>query len=374
MFVKIINCEPSLYENDIDRLDAIDSFLEAHGKRNHIVYCPKKTSKDIIDCGFFGVKQKKYAEDMRIYKNEFGSLKNTLKLKLIVDFKLENEDIKSQLDNDYIIMTSSYHFLLKSSFKNNCIFLAEDKSDCEFYSLIAKTICQKYQGRFLEVKLNFLEGGGSRTHKKYEEIINNKDFSICIIDNDKKHPFGAEGDTSKSFCSDRGQRGYAINQECIVLDVHEAECLIPDRILESASDPSKVDIVDKIKELDKKSGYQFRVYFDHKNGFRLDQGLNLDKRYKEKFWLSIFEHEKNYKFKPCIESKTCVNNTIIECQYCIKIEGLGEKILVQSIEKMKKTHLRTIYENSSPNIKSNWKEIGTKLINWGCAPNLPAVR
>ncbi|KJF92354.1 hypothetical protein [Photobacterium angustum] len=374
MFVEIINCKPSMYENDIDRLDAIESFLDAHGKRKHIIYCTKNTCEEIIDCGLFGIRQKKFADDLYNYKREFGSIRNIFKLKLVVDFELDRKVINSHLVNDNLIMTASYHYLLKSSFKNNCIFLAEDQSDCDFYFLIAKTICHRYQGGSIGIKLHHLEGGGSRTHKKYEEIIKNEEFSICIVDNDKKHPLGKEGDTSKSFSLNRNQRGYALNQECIVLDVHEAECLIPDSILESVSDPSKIDIIDKIRNSDKKSDYQFRVYFDHKNGFRLDQGLQLDKLYKENFWQSIFQHDQAYKSKPCIENKTCINNTNLECKSCIEIYGLGEKILVQSIEKMEKIHLRSIYENSTPIIKTKWKEIGTKLINWGCSPNLPAVR
>lgn len=288
MFVKIIHCSPASYHTDLNRQKAVHSFLEAHGERKHIVHCKKSICKELISCHFYGDLHKKYASDLLEMKSEIGSLKSAFDVTLTIDFSLDDEHIDSIVDRNSLVIVSSYHYLLKDSFKSKCTFLAEDESDCEFYTLIANTIAHKNYGKGIRVSFNNLEGGGARTHKKYVKMLKENHFGICIVDNDKKHPNGGEGDTSRVFKATQSQRGYALNQECVVLDFHEAESIIPHEVLECIIDPCKIDVLDKISLLDESSGYQFRRFFDHKNGFTLEQGWKLDTRYQQHFWGHFF--------------------------------------------------------------------------------------
>ncbi|MGD1334223.1 hypothetical protein ACP6H1_17445 [Vibrio harveyi] len=375
MFVKIINCSPTEYKTSLDRQKAIHSFLEAHGERKHIVHCKKSICEELISCHFYGDLHKKYASDLLDMKNEIGTFKSAFNVTLTVDFSFENEHIESTVSNNSLNILSSYHYLLKDTFKGKCTFLAEDESDCEFYTLIANTVAHKNFGKGITVSLNNLEGGGARTHKKYIKMLNENHFGICIVDNDKKHPSGAEGGTSRVFKPTQGQRGYAVNQECFVLDFHEAESIIPHEVLECIVDPSKIDALDSINRHDESSEYQFRRFFDHKQGLTLDKGWELDSRYQLNFWNQFFSQDRMYQSKPCRFTNACINDSnTVECQSCIKIEGLGDKILVDSVEKMGEVHLRRVYSRLTPHIKSCWDEIGFKLINWGCTLSLAPIK
>lgn len=372
MFVKIKNCYPVQYTHDLERLRAIQSFLEAHGEQKHIIYCKKAVCNDVINNISFGAIHQKYASNLLEYKNEIGTLKQTFKVVLSIFFDSDEEYIKGELNDNVFEITASYHFLLRDSFKNKCIFLAEDESDCDFYTLIAKTVSNIQLGNKISISFNKLEGGGSRTHKKYVNMLSNNDFGICIVDNDKKHPSGSEGDTSKAFKPTLNQRGFAVNQECIVLDFHEAESIIPHEILSVVIDQSKVDTLDKMKNNDQDSSYQFRRYFDHKNGIELSKGWDLDNRYNKSFWQPFFSKERFYQTKPCRKTSRCVDKT--QCNSCIKIDGLGDKILVDSISQMEKVHLRSVYNRLTPQIQSQWDYVGQKLIDWGCILHIPSIK
>ncbi|PHN84395.1 hypothetical protein CSB62_18310 [Vibrio splendidus] len=375
MFVKIINCHPDKYSTSLDRQKAIHCFLEAHGERNHIIHCKKTICEELISSQLYGDLHKKYASDLLDMKSEIGTLKSAFKVSLTVDFSLEDEQIESTENGKSLAIRSSYHYLLKDSFIRKCTFLAEDESDCEFYSLIANTIAHKSYGKGVCVTFNNLEGGGARTHRKYVKMLTENHFGICIVDNDKKHPDGAEGNTSRVFKVTQRQRGYALNQECVVLDFHEAESIIPHEILEHIVDPSKIDALDAISRHDESSDYQFRRFFDHKNGFTLEQGYKLDTRYRKSFWKQFFSQDRMYQGKPCRFNSLCVNGAgEIECQTCIKIDGLSDKVLVDSVERMSEVHLRQVYSRLTPHIQSQWDEIGHKLINWGCALSLAPIK
>ncbi|MDA0107809.1 hypothetical protein OH456_06625 [Vibrio sp. La 4.2.2] len=375
MFVKIINCFPAQYSSNLDRQKAVHSFLEAHGERNHIVNCKKAICEELISCDLYGNLHKKYASDLLEMKRELGSLKSAFDVQLTIDFSLEDDHISSTVNSQSLDIIASYHYLLKSSFKGKCTFLAEDESDCEFYTLIANTIAPIKYGKGVFVKFNNLEGGGARTHKKYVKMLKEHQFGICIVDNDKKHPNGAEGSTSKVFKDTQNQRGYAINQECVVLDFHEAESIIPGVVLKHIVDPSKIDTLDLIERHDSSSNYQFRRFFDHKKGFTLEQGWKLDALYQHSFWKQFFSDDRRYHTKPCRRTSSCINDTHnSECDFCIKIEGLGDKILVDSVQKMRGIHLRPVYSQLTPHIQSQWDSIGRTLINWGCSPLLASVK
>ncbi|ULN66918.1 hypothetical protein MID13_17515 [Vibrio gigantis] len=375
MFVRITNCSPLDYATDIERQKAIQSFLDSHGERTHIVQCKKSVCDDIIRSGLFGDIHNKFASDLLDMKHEIGTLKHSFEIILIIDFNFDDSYIESTLDGGIFKITASHHFLLRSSFKNKCIFLAEDESDCEFFTLIAKTITKSTFGKSVNISFNNLEGGGARTHKKYLKILNEREFGVCIVDNDKKHPKGPEGSTSSVFKPARNQRGYAVNQECIVLDFHEAESIIPQDVLQKIIDPSKIDTLDKIGYYDKISDFQFRRFFDHKNGIELSKGWELDGKHANGFWNQFFSKERNYQSKPCRANKVCINEKHdIQCHSCIKIEGFGDKILVDSIEEMENIHLKPIYSKLTPQLRSQWNYIGRKLINWGCTLSLPPIK
>ena len=376
MFVTIKNCTPNLYGKDILRIEAIEQLLEAHGKRNHIIYSKKSICNDVINSSFYGSRYKKYASDLINYKTEIGTFKTSFEFTVEFDFNNNDEFIINKLIvGNRSIIQCSYKLLLHSTFKNKANFLAEDESDCDFYSLMAQMYSSKFPGRLLNSSLNFIEGGGSRTHPKYQKMMCDKSFGICIIDNDKAHPKGKEGSTSSAFKVGLNQRGWFENKECIILDFHEAESIIPDSVLSEVIDTSKINSFDAMLALDQSSKYKFRQYFDHKNGITIKQGFALDKEFNSPFWYEIFFHIPEFKLKPCFNTKKCPNRPEhTKCTSCITIEGFGTKTLEKSIKHLKSNHLRKTCSNLTPHIESQWEFIGAKVLAWGCNLQLPAIK
>ncbi|MCE2594791.1 hypothetical protein K6Y31_08170 [Motilimonas cestriensis] len=374
MYITVKNCIPEDYKNNLSKLEAVDRILEFHGKRLHVVYSPKTMLLSILKSSLYGERQKKYASDLLENKREIGSVKNNINLKFVFDFDCESEDVFVSDEFGVKTVYLSYSYASCPSISHGVFLLCEDLSDCHFYRFTGELYAYKNIGRSVKTKFNFIDGGGSRTYKKYKKIFDCKEFALCIVDSDKAHPKGAEGDTSKSFSPFRGHRGFAKNQECIVADFHEVECLIPEVLLQDVL-PNKIDAIDEIRNLDKFSNYEFRKYFDHKNGLKLSEALSLDNMYKSNFWSNVFSSYDLVNSKPCWKEKICINNEKSkECNSCIKIDGLGEHSLVKSIEYLERTNLCDFQKNFSPYIKEQWSILGKSVFSWGCVIGLPKAR
>ncbi|EIL8372590.1 hypothetical protein LME41_003126 [Vibrio alginolyticus] len=376
MFVILKNCKPHNYRGDFERQECLQKVLECHGQRVHIIKSQKNVCDDIINAGFYGERYEKYAEDLRQYKNELNQFKNSFNYTFTLDFDIDNENSFSKSEiNGHTNITLSYKLAKLESFYRGAILLGEDETDCEFFDLIASVYAKTNYGKSIISCINYLEGGGSKTHPKYLRMMRDNTFGLCIVDNDKKHPESKEGSTSSNFKNNGKERGLNNNQESIVLDFHEAESIIPDSILSAIIDNSKIDDFDNVIDLDRKTGYQFRKFFDHKNGLSLRDAWILDKNRNEKFWENALKNLNAFNHKPCRETKNCVNTKNEQvCNSCIEINGFGHNILEHSINRLNRVHLRTVKRDLSPYIAKQWDAIGCSVLNWSCSPNLPKLR
>ncbi|EMY6774305.1 MULTISPECIES: hypothetical protein [Vibrio] len=376
MFVILKNCKPHDYRGDFERQECLQRILECHGHRTHIIKSNKSLCDDIINAGFYGERYEKYAEDLRQHKSELNQFKNSFNYTFTLDFDIEDENVFSKnKDNDHINITISYKLAKLESFYRGATLLAEDETDCEFFDLIASAYAKFNYGKSIISRINYLEGGGSKTHPKYLRMMKDNTFGLCIVDNDKKHPESKEGSTSSKFKNNGKERGLNNNQEAIVLDFHEAESIIPDSILETIIDKTKIDDFDNVINLDKKINYRFRKYFDHKNGISLKDAWILDKNRNEKFWENALKNLNAFNHKPCRETKTCANSKNEQvCHSCIEINGFGQNILEHSINQLNRVHLRTVTRDLSPYIAKQWDAIGCSVLNWSCSPDLPKLR
>lgn len=375
MFVILKNCNPLDYRGDLVKQECLQKVLECHGQRIHIIKSKKSICDDIVEAGFYGQRYEKYAEDLREYKSELNQFKNSFNYTFTLDFSNEDENnFLIHQDDKKLNIVCSYKVAKLESFHQGAILLGEDETDCEFFDIITSAYARANFGNSVKSHIQYLEGGGSRTHKKYIDMMKNNKFGICIVDNDKKHPESSEGSTSSKFKTHK-ERGFYQNQESIILDFHEAESIIPESILIDVIDNSKIDDFDNVIRIDEKTEYKFRQYFDHKNGLSLKEAWILDKGREIKFWEKVFKEQHLFNHKPCRTVKSCTNTgNETNCNTCIEINGFGSKILEQSIDKLTRANLRRIRGSLTPYISEQWEFIGESVLNWSCSPNLSKPR
>lgn len=299
---------------------------------------------------------------------------------MIVDFSCETEPVVIVNSSTGITeIVCSYRLFSTSGSALSPTLLSENRRDCNFYHAIGSMYAKKRFSKQVKVKLEHLSGAGSECITEYGLKFDNDKFCICIVDNDKKHPDKGEGETSSHF--KRVDRIIRNTTEIYVLDVREVESLIPANILLNVITDKKlgygassISHYDQIVALEAQSNNTFRQYFDHKEGLTLKEAFILDSSHGA-FWVPYFSKMSGYNIKPCKAAQICVNTTQRgECESCIKISGLGDKILKNSIPELQKAHLPKLEERFTPPLKENFDIIGHKIISWGCSLDLSAER
>ncbi|EMB9233978.1 hypothetical protein U9608_001476 [Vibrio alginolyticus] len=395
MFIRIKNCSPSNYRDDNDRIDALSHIIKSSGRRNNVVYADNETMSDVIKSGLYDVNVNRFANEIKDIRRELGDIRRNLDFLVVVDFELESEEINYTQINDiqYELVCSYQHFISPKTILGTTL-LSENLRDCKFYKIVGKKFARHKLGVNVDITMEEQSGGGSGTYDHYIALKNNKEFVLCIIDNDKAHPQKGEGATSKRFpLEERNNRG---QQTLHVLTVREIESIVPDTIIEQVITsgslranrltdesgvplpkyhyPAKtIDHLDKIKKIDIKTQFEFRKYFDHKDGLNLFKANELDLKYGD-FWTPLFKEHRLFSNKPCRPSKICVNTETTKSCECISLSGIGNNILEHSIEYLKANSYSRIKKNMTPPMISEWEIIGQKILSWGCALKLPKQR
>ncbi|EGQ8115102.1 hypothetical protein [Vibrio alginolyticus] len=395
MFIKITNCSPRNYGDDGDRIDALSHIIKSSGRRKNVVYSDSKTMSDVIDSGLYDINVNRFANEIKDVRRELGDIRRNLDFLVIVDFELESDEITHTLTNDaqYELKCSYKHFISPKTILGTTL-LSENLRDCKFYKIVGKKFAQHKLGVNIDIAMEEESGGGSGTYDHYLASKGNREFTLCIIDNDKAHPQKGEGSTSSRFpLKERNNRG---QQTLHVLSVREIESIIPDTILEQVITSAvhrnnritdengvplpkynypteSIDNLDKIKNIDSETGFEFRKYFDHKDGLNLFKANALDRKYGN-FWTPLFKVHHLFSNKPCRPSKVCVNTEEQKVCDCISLKGIGSNILEHSIDYLKANSYSNIKNNMTPPMINEWEDIGQKVLSWGCALSLPKSR
>ncbi|MGL6314782.1 hypothetical protein [Vibrio sp. WXL103] len=350
-------------ENDPDisyKIQAIETLLISHRDRHNLVYLPRSLIKNLIN---------RTSESLVSTLVEVGELSREVKqvfdeLSIIVDVRFDKLDFvgNANIDNQSVIEVS-YDKFLTSVRASPATMIPENDIDYELYSLIGRAYVKSKSHLNFGINLGKNCGYGSHTYRVYSDFKEDDKFALCVVDSDKKYPGSQKGSTAGAFCeSDFSVKGTV---EARILNVREAESLIPPNVIEKCildGDYQKesVDAYQKIIDLDNVSNGEFRKYFDHKDGIELKQALQPNMKF---FWKQFFKDERLINIKECYKTEGCD-----DCGSCIKIHGLGPKILENSLESMNSSNLRRVLSELPPSLVGEWSTIGKSVFSWGCTP------
>lgn len=366
----LINLIPKSFEIDDytdDEISAIQNLIHAHGECKHILISDRKLFKMVIDnTTIFGLNTRRFADAIMQRQFEFSNLQNIVNFYVEVHFgEIETEIVK--LDQTREKLSMNHKQFIDSNITQKTVILCEDLTDSKLYELFSYYFSQQNKLQILKTNFEAQNGGGANTKRNFDSISQSGKFCLCIIDNDKKHPHGQQGETSKKFNGIK-----YLNQSMVyVIDAHEAESMIPlkiisDIIIDDKYPSDTIDAFDMIKEM-----VEFepttKDYFDHKNGFSLEKISNLDDAHGD-YWRPIIKSTNRLNNYNCINKKRCPE----ECS-CFQINGFGDQTLTKSLERMSTTNISSLAQKSKPELVEKWLTIGKIFFSWCCAPN-KAVR
>jgi hypothetical protein len=337
----------------------IDNLLRSFRERKHILISNKSFFETIRDDdnGLYNHCTKQTAHDAMKSQSEYAKLINLVSFYVVVDFDIQGDQISwIEINSKTILKVGPNYFEDSSKLQSSSIIL-ENINDYDFYHIILSNFTRDNNINKCQVGCNIINGGGGTTKEVFEHHIENDEIILCLLDNDKKHPRGPIGSTSKAFGSMKYNRAGMIK----ILDVHEVESLIPVDILEMSIDASKNKTLAFLKNsLEEEESIKF--YFDHKKGLELKTAFKLDKLHGS-YWIPLL------KSSTIIENSDCLNDGKCSCnESCIIIDGLGDNILSKAVQYINKGNLNIYKPHLSPKLDLHWTEIGKLLFSWCCGP------
>lgn len=361
MLIEIVNFDIS--SNIENKTIALDNILRSHRERCHIVVSSRKNLNNINGMVQLSLEAANALEEIHDSSREYKTLSSKFSVIVKVDFSKE-ELISNNEINEQSVICISYDYFIKSIRVQPTTLITENDIDHQMYEQIIQCYL-KSNTNLSGLGYSFQKncGYGSHIYKVFSDYRDDCKFAFCMVDSDKKHPNAALGSTAGQFKKD--DFGVIGTTEARMLSVRELESLIPIGVLEKLITDgdypdTSIDILDKIKLLDSSSNEEFRTYFDHKEGMYLKEAIKPQGKF---FWKKFFRNERGINIKSCFKTDICS-----ECDSCIKIKGLGEKTLENSIILLQKSNKRNILKSLPPTIRNEWDMIGTKAISWGCTP------
>jgi hypothetical protein len=364
MLYSIINCNPEKFSSDSDKILSLGNLLRSHAARNNIVIAEKNSLFYVAKSNDYSVPERCAAQEILDSLNELGQLKDKFELYCEVDFSTDVSKVEVRQGKNVICVGYS-NFI---DFSGPPYFVAENIDDFRFYEKIADYYIVRSVGLGLSLRTKFspVLGAGSHCKSEFDRHSKESKFVLCIVDNDKKHPSGAEGETAKGFKS--YERRCDNNKMVKVLDVHEVECLVPMGILHGVvveQIKDKVDTIDEIKKYVYKNP-DFQVHFDYKNGYSLRDFIEMDSKYGN-FWLDIINVSPKFQSMPCVEAKKCNG-----CDSCPKVDGISQSIIPKVNSALEIDGVRKIKLDA--HLVDFWRQIGVLMLSWGCALKSKSAR
>ncbi|QQN36630.1 hypothetical protein JHW33_08490 [Rahnella aceris] len=362
MLFKLINTD-NINFSDQDVFCALNNLLTAYRESKHILFSEESVFQTISESQEFDALNKNAAVVAHSNRRRTHALFSAISTHVIVDFFNPNIEEKKEVASG-IEIRIGYKYFIDSSSTQPIKLLCEDLTDTDFYSIVASVYKKNQQLRNLDVCFEPTNGGGGSIKGNFEQLSKNKKLCFCILDSDKKHPKDKLGSTCAGFNS--GITSFSTDFH--VINAHEAESLIPSRIIDELIrkglyGSEKSIELERLESIENANPFT-KIYYDHKEGFTIQKLISLSKYSPRDFWWGVFQHNKNFKQTACLKNMEC------ECDPpCRVSEGFGQKLLDFSIPYMKSTSPSKINEMLSPPLKAEWGNIGKKLFSWGCATN-----
>jgi hypothetical protein len=369
MLIKVENCFPDQYGQDMERMLALSNILRSHAERNNIVLMDRGALERISLSSAYGYVDKKCAEDIRVGLREAGALIDYLDVHMVVDFGSSN--ISSSYDENKKSILVGYKFFVDANKSGAVTFIAENELDFLFFKKIAEFHSRFTSGLNLKVEFDFCLGAGSHCKPEFDRKVSDNKIVLCIVDNDKSHPKRKEGTTPGAFSAN--DRLLTKSSLVKVLECREIESLIPISMVEEIvvkKIPDKIEALDAIKSYIFKN-FLFQNYFDFKNGMYLHNLIDLDVAHGP-FWTEILSIEPKVRHKSCFTAKR--SGICDSCSECPKIEGISEKLLQFSVDEFRIINLKSLTKKLDSNLMDQWLKVGRLVMSWGCSLSSGVVR
>lgn len=259
----------------------------------------------------------------------------------------------------------------KWSPNKKCCLLAENLNDCTFYERIAAYYCLKHGIKGIQICFHHENGGGNTICDVLRKCVQKeKEFTLCIIDSDKKHGVSdeypnepARGDTfcrasrvSTELLKDTDLPPHALKP----LDVHEVENLIPQQVLEQiqkelpAMDRG-LDLLEKLRKIECGSPI---LYYDFKMGFPL-----IKDEPKRSYWKKIlFALGGTEADVPPVNRP---KNDRVDPYKLFFPPLSNNNLLTRANLFLNDTTLPTLHLDTY--LLPYWEQIGELMLTWGCA-------
>lgn len=339
----------------------IENIFCAFREGKHAVMSDKKTLEAIVKNENFSVLTRNTAQAAIHYQNEMRALLNIINFHCKVDFSDENIN-KQRIDLNSSFFKVSYLFFRDSLSLQNTKLICEDIDDFSLYKIITDMYKFDAKASNLNVSFEVCHGGGGNMRKNFNMHSQKNYFSIYLLDSDKKHPRASFGSTAGNF----NDAEFFGNNKFIIIEANEIEALIPTKIIFQAIADKYMDnkYIKSAEELESLIAYNptVKTYLDHKEGITIKKAQDLDLRYKDNFWTSVFTQAPNFRRKGCLTKFECSCKTP-----CKAAQGFGNGLLDAATKTMERMSLAKIKDAVDNNLLPEWQLIGKSLFSWGCA-------
>ncbi len=348
------SCLQLLAEEDPDVCSMLNSLATNRRKELNIIIADRDVLDYLKNCTLLEVNARRLFDYLRRKIHETKELKKVVSRYYTI---IANNGIKC--DNSHIITVSD---ILKKEFLSKTQLIVEDLTDFKFYHYIGLYFASKNRIN-CHLSFDMAPGGGQNSAGLFDGLIKQENrLLLGIFDGDQKYPSDTIGGTLKAVLEkiDSKDRKFF---ECISLaeqGVHEAENLIPLKLIEKIYDSREINAQNTIKFLNRlyeeRSNLYF--YFDMKEGI-----YRVDKTYTDEYNACWKDCVESFKVSETLKSLHISKVIISRCDLLKKvIEYLPDMSLGNCDD------LIFIFENSVKNtfIDSKWTEIGKEIFTWGC--------
>lgn len=289
MFFRVAQLPHAASQADVDLMHAINNLIRSFGELKHLVWMSRDVYKFISNNLGLGEYDKRILEAINESNAELGRFHKELKVHFEVDL---NDKFRQEFCEQSSCFYIGYGLIADSAYVQPPKILAEADFDFEMCKHATDAWIQKNASykKIFSCKFGFINGAGGNLFRGYYRASENREFFICLIDSDKKHPSDFFGGTADAlvklpFTNRR-------NHQICILEATEMENIIPLKIMEEAirqcgnEEACKNDLLEMARS-------EYRLFFDHKLGIKTAKARELDDKFGEYWSNSKFYKEES---------------------------------------------------------------------------------
>lgn len=354
------NFVAEILNNNPSAISAVNliSLGRKHGK--HMLLSDRENLKQIRDCVYINDDTKRVFTYLFENYPTFAFIKDKLSFYVkIVDGV--NHMFLNQSAN-VNVFELSYDYIQEINIVTETIVIGENQTEINFYKFLSNYYKNNHGLNSVPVCYNPTMGGGSTTHIVYSSIQQlERNFCLCFVDSDKKHPTANVGDTLKAV--KKIDDSAKLLSHLHALNSREIENLIPLSILEKVckedvNHKSGFDALNKIVQSKNKKDI---LFLDFKNGLSIRNYRKISDVTLKTFLDNLLINSDLYDRATLDEIYNPENEPELE----ILIQGLGANILDRTITYLCKNEL-TEPEFDFEEQQIEWTILGEKFTNWTC--------